>query len=129
MKLADLPASVIEQIKTYRYDSILEKHEGPWKWSSVLEYYEPELLLIDAHYILLPVSGEDHPHLTVLRSILSADGKTLTLFLKDTTYVSDPQHEWIEAGRLAICEKVPHSEFYIATVYHEWFILDNEGLG
>ena len=39
--------------------------------------------------------------------------------------VSDPEWEYFEAGRLAICEKIPGENFYVATVYHEWFVIEN----
>ena len=32
LRLADLPAETIAKLKTYRYDRIIEKHEGPDKW-------------------------------------------------------------------------------------------------
>ncbi|MBI5670385.1 MAG: hypothetical protein HZC41_20520 [Chloroflexi bacterium] len=127
MKLADLSPEVIEKIKTLRYDRILEKHEGPWKWASVLEYYDPELMLIDSRYVLLPLEREQHPNISVLRSIVSADGNTLTLFLKDTTYYPEYESE-MDTGRLAICEKLAGADFYITTVYHEWFVVKNDGL-
>ena len=31
----------------------------------------------------------------------------------------------IFAGFLAICDKVPGEEWFIAIVYHEWFIIEN----
>jgi hypothetical protein len=31
--------------------------------------------------------------------------------------------EDFEAGRIAICEKMPGENFFLTTVYHEWFIL------
>jgi hypothetical protein len=45
----------------------------------------------------------------------------LTLFLRDPTY----GEEWYDSGFLAICEKLPGQEFFLATVYHEWFVIDN----
>jgi hypothetical protein len=128
MQLADLSPTVLEQIRALRYDYILEKHEGPGRWSAVLQYYEPEFLLLDGFYVLLPIGQDRHPNITVVRRALSADGSILVLFLKDTTYVSRPEDEVFEAGRIAICERMAGAEFYIATVYHEWFIVENEGL-
>ncbi|MCC7449777.1 MAG: hypothetical protein IT324_20320 [Anaerolineae bacterium] len=128
MKLADLSPAVIERINSFRYDHIGEKHEGPERWSAVLEYYEPEFMQIDGYDVLLPIEGERHANITILRCILSADGQTLTLFLKDTTYNPAPEYEMFYTGRLAICEKMAGTDFYIATVYHEWFIVENAGL-
>ncbi len=128
MKLADLSPELLERIKSWRYDRILEKHEGPENWSSVLEYYNSEFLRLDGHDVLLPLERENLPNISLLRCIESKDGKTLTLFLKDTTYVTNPRDEFFDAGRIAICEKVSGAEFYIAVVYHAWFMVDNKGL-
>jgi hypothetical protein len=46
----------------------------------------------------------------------------LTIFLRDTTY----GQEWYDAGFLAVCERLPGEDFYLATVYHAWFIFQNE---
>jgi hypothetical protein len=129
MKVADLAPETIEHIKALRYDSILEKHEGPWKWSGEFDYGEPEFLLVEGRNVLLPVERKYHQNLTILRVIPSVDGNTLLLFLKDTTFVDDPKWEWIEAGRVAVCEKMHGTEFYVATLYHEWMIIENEGVG
>jgi hypothetical protein len=40
MRLSELPIEAIEKIKLYRWDRIIEKHEGPEEWSSVLQYYD-----------------------------------------------------------------------------------------
>ena len=32
LRLWDLPPELIEKLKTYRYDRIIEKHEGPERW-------------------------------------------------------------------------------------------------
>ena len=89
MKLADLSKATIERIKSVRYDRILEKHEEPWDWESVLRWYEPEFLTIEGHFVLLPLDQEQHPNITILRTIVSQDGNTLTIFLKDTTHYGD----------------------------------------
>jgi hypothetical protein len=129
MKVADLSPEIIGRIKTFRYDRIIGKHEGPWKWAYVLEDYETEFILVEGRDVLLPISGKNLPNITILRAIFSADGSTLTLFLKDTTYTHNPDDEWFDAGRIAICEKMRGTDFYIAVVYHEWFMVENEGLG
>ena len=55
MRLAGLSKTTIERIKSVRWDRILEKHEGPWDWESVLHWHEPEFLSIDGHFVLLPL--------------------------------------------------------------------------
>lgn len=124
MKLSDLSPETIEKIKTIRYDQILEKHEGPWKWESEFQYGSPEIMRIENQNVLLPLEEKQHRNITILRVIVSEDSKTLVIFLKDTTYYNDP----FASGYIAICEKFPGEDFYVATVYHEWFILENDSL-
>ena len=118
MNLADLPEETLSKIKSVRWDSILEKHEGPETWESWLQYSQPEFLTVGEHRVLLPVDVEHHSNITVLRSILSADGCSLTLFLQDTTY----GHDWYDSGYLAVCDRL--GDFFIAIVYHEWFVIE-----
>ena len=125
MKLSDLPPDVIERIKSYRFDQILEKHEGPENWASVLRYFEPEFLRLSGYEVLLPVSRKQHPNIQMLRCIVGDGGKALTLFLRDTTYASSPEDEMFDAGRIAICERFEEQGFYLTIVYHEWFIIEN----
>lgn len=120
MKLAELSPEALDKIKTVRWDRIIEKHEGPERWESVLRYYEPEFLMVEGHPVLLPVEQSRHANIMILRTILSADGRSLTLFLQDTTYGSD----WYEAGYMAVCDKVAGEDFFLAVLYHEWFIIE-----
>jgi hypothetical protein len=126
MKIADLPPQTIEKIKTYRYDCIIEKHEGPEDWSAVLRFYNPEFIEINGYNVLLPISKERHANISILRCITADDGQTLTIFLKDTTYATDPEMEMFEAGFLTICDRFPDNDFFIAIVYHEWFIIEKQ---
>jgi hypothetical protein len=121
MRFAELAPETIEQIRRYRYDRIIEKHEGPERWEAVLEHGEPEFISLAGHDVLLPIDREQHANITLLRSIPSEDGQVLTLFLRDTTFGED----WYDSGFLAVCEKFPRQEFFLATVYHEWFVIEN----
>lgn len=125
MNIVNLAASTIEKIKTYRFDCIIEKHEGPESWESCLKSNDLEFLQVDGHNVLLPVDREHHSNITFLRWIESADGQSLTLFLKDTTYGDDP----FMAGFLAVCDRLPEENFFLAIVYHEWFIIDELNSG
>ncbi len=120
MKIANLSPETLEKIKSVRWDRIIEKHEGPERWESVLRYYEPEFIEIEGHWVLLPVEESRHPNITILRSIWSADGNSLTLFLKDTTYDDDP----FFSGFMAVCDKVKGENFFLAILYHEWFVIE-----
>ena len=125
MKIRDLAPQVIEKIKSYRWDRFIEKHEGPFTWDSVLKYYDPEFMEVNGYHVLLPVERERHANITILRCIPSADGQTLTIFLKDVTYVSNSDDEIFYAGYVVICEKFPGQEFFLTFFYHEWFIIEN----
>ena len=120
MKLSELSTSTQELIKSVRWDRIIEKHEGPENWGSVLKYYEPEFLEIEGRWVLLPVERSHHPNITILRTIWSADGNSLTLFLKDTTY----DDEDFLSGYMAVCDKVKGEYFFLEVLYHEWFVIE-----
>ena len=120
MKLSELSTNTIAKIKSVRWDRIIEKHEGPEDWDSVLEYYGLEFLEIDGHWVLLPVNKEHHRNITILRTIWSGDGNSLTLFLKDTTYDDDD----FFSGYMAVCDKVKGEDFWLAILDREWFILE-----
>lgn len=122
MKLAELSEVAIAKIKQVRWDRIIEKHEGPENWESVLRYYEPELMEIEGQWVLLPIEGKNHQNVTVLRTIWSESGNSVTLFIKDTTYEDDP----FFSGYLAVCDKVKGENFYLTIVYHEWFVIEQE---
>jgi len=124
IQLKNLTKDTIDKIKSYRYDRIIEKHEGPEQWSSVIEYHHPEFIEINGKSVLLPIDQEQHKNITVLRVITDKEEKTMTVFLKDTTYVERPEDEWFMAGFVVICDKVPGEDFFIAILYHEWFIID-----
>ena len=122
MKLADLTLQTREKLKALRFDRIYEKHEGPWQWSYWLEDDQLEFIEMSNFDVLLPIEQEYHPKITPLRVIPSADGQTLTIFFKDTTFSDDK----FDSGFIAICEKFPSENFFVAIVYHEWFIVENE---
>ena len=113
----------MEKIKVSRFDQIIEKHEGPEKWVSALDYLESEIMFVNGYYVLLPVDKDHHPNIKILRCIVSDDSLTLTIFLKDTTHGND----WIDTGFVAILDKIPESELYLTIFYHEWFIIEPAG--
>lgn len=128
MKLSLLPPSLLEKVNVYKWDGIIEKHEGPFDYGSFNRFVDPEFMTVDGFSVLLPVGRSHHPNITILRCIESIDGETLTIFLKDTTYVEHPRREFLDAGYVAVCDKFPGEDFYIAIVYHEWFMIDNSGI-
>lgn len=120
----ELSKNTIETIKSYRYDRIIGKHEGPEHWRSVIDYDQPEFIEIDAKPVLLPIDQAHHANITILRTLTDQAEKAITVFLKDTTHVTKPEDAYFEAGFVAICDKVPGEEFFIAILYHEWFMVD-----
>jgi hypothetical protein len=128
MNLSSLPSFVLEKVRSYKWDGIIEKHEGPFDYGSFNRFMEPDFMVIKGFNVLLPVGRSHHPNITILRCIESVDGNTLTIFLKDTTYVKNPAREFLDAGYVAICDKFPGEDFYIAILYHEWFMVNNSGV-
>ena|SRR2546425_12940666 len=124
MKIAELPGPTFAKIKARRFDRIIEKHEGPFGWEGVLRHSEPEFIQIQGFDVLLPIDRNQHPQITILRAIVAEDGAALTIFRKDTTFVKDPEDEWMMAGFLTVCDRLPGEQFYVASVYHEWFIIE-----
>jgi hypothetical protein len=125
MNLSSLPPPVLKRVRAYKWDGIIEKHEGPFDYGLFNRFIEPDFLAIEKFDVLLPVGRSHHPNITILRCIESADGNTLTIFLKDTTYVDNAASEFLDAGYVAVCDKFSGEEFYIAILFHEWFMVDN----
>ena len=124
LTVAGLSTEAISKIRAYQWNGIIEKHEGPEDWNFTLTTYNPEFLSAAGFPILLPVGRECNPNITILRSIVSRDGDSLTVFLKDTTYYPDPEDELFWTGRMAVCDRVPGEDFFLAIVFHEWFVTD-----
>ena len=146
MRVADLPAATLAAIKKMRYDRIVEKHEGPEIWDWQLNSQDPEVIAqreqyknmgvewepesdaefmdIGSQAVLLPVSADHHPNITILHHFLSKDETQIVVYLKDMTYGDGA----FDAGFVAICNRFPGERFYVATFYHEWFIIDYDTL-
>jgi hypothetical protein len=124
MKVKDLSEETLQKIKAYRYDRLVEKHEGPFDWEDMFKYYDPEFLEVEGRFVLLPLDKSRHANITILRTVVDKEDKTLTIFLKDTTYSNSPNDEFFMAGFVAISDKVPGENFFITIFYHEWFILE-----
>jgi hypothetical protein len=142
MKIKELSPTILATLKDKRYDRIVEKHEGPetWDWQlppseeriqelkkrykeigyDFSEDNHAEFLLIAGVNVLLPIGSEHHENMTILHHFFSEDRQKIVLYIKDTTY----DDGMFGAGFVAICDKYPAESFYIATLYHEWFIID-----
>lgn len=120
MKISEISTETLEKIKSVRWDRIIEKHEDPESWSSVFRYEEPEFLSVEECSILLPIDKSHHPNINIIRCIWSADNNSVTVFLSDTTYEDDP----FFSGFMAVCDRLKNEEFFLAVLYHEWFIIE-----
>ena len=107
----------IDLLSGYRLDRIVEKHEGPWSWASMCRMEMASFLVVEGFQVLLPLERKHLPNISITRSVVSADGQIITLFLQDTTYDTG-----ILAGYMAVCERVPGQRWYVAIVYHECWI-------
>jgi hypothetical protein len=126
MKLADLSPTVLRCVRKLRWDRIIEKHEGPESWDAEFEYGDPEFIRLAGFDVLLPVNKKQHRNISLLRCIVGDSGRSLTLFLKDTTYSHSPDDPVFDAGFIAVCDRFPGKEFFVAIVYHEWFIIKEQ---
>lgn len=127
MRFEDLSAATQATIRTWRFDRIIEKHEGPERWESFLGWCTHEFLSVDGERVLLPVEAENLPNITVERAFKSPDGRTMTILLQDTTLGTYYKEEdkWWWAGFVAICERVGVEGVFVATLYHERFLVSN----
>src|SRR5687767_12673056 len=98
MALADLRPETLETLRSWRYDRIIEKHEGPESWKSYLSYDEPTELEQDGRRVLLPISWDEPGEIIVLRWLVSQDESSITVFFKDMTlgehYGPDDEMFW-----------------------------------
>jgi hypothetical protein len=142
MKIKELSPTILAELKDKRYDRIVEKHEGPetWDWqlppsaeriqkmknmykNSGYDFSEDnhaEFMQIAGVEVLLPIGADHHKNVTILHHFFSEDRQKIVLYIKDTTY----DEGMFGAGFIAICNKYTTASFYIATMYHEWFIID-----
>lgn len=119
-----LSPEIIEKIRHCYFDRIVEKHEGPWDWDSVLRFDDLTFINAQGYRVLLPLDEEHYPHLTIHRCIPSQDEQSLTLFIQDTTYTEDLKYARWDSWFIAFCEKFPNENFYLATLYHEWYFVE-----
>ncbi len=126
------------KISSIRWDRIIEKHEGPFTWKNELEpsdlpldlkRFYPDFNPIDdvaqfmeigSYDVLLPIGRTHHPNITILKHFFSQDLEKMVIYLKDTTHYEDS----FDSGFVAICDLIKPENFYLATLYHEWFIVD-----
>ena len=128
MRVAELPPTMLTALRTRRYDESVEKHEGPNEWRWRLDWVgddaaeqAAEILEVDDFQVLLPIPVTHHAYLEIERVLPSADGTSLTLLVADYTYAPADR---FRAGRLAVCERWPGTDVYVAIAYHAMFFDD-----
>ena len=99
----------------------MEQHEGSEDWEAFFRYYALEFLQLDGHDVLLLLDRECHSNIGLLRCIESAARQSLTILLKNITYGDGS----FSARFLAVYDRLPRENFFLAIVYHEWFIIDD----
>ena len=128
MRFAALPQEIIDALREWRWDRIIEKHEGPWDWQWQIDHGDCEFIEHEGISLLLPLDAERRAHVEILRFLPSAGGSSITLFLKDLTGFGkwfSAENEMFYAGYLAVCDRFPGQDFYVAVVYHEWFMIEH----
>lgn len=124
MKITELSQETLARIKLLRIDALFEKHEGPLAWEFFFGKFgdrqlneQPDFMQIDGEWVLLPVTKEEHQYITILRTIWGEDRHAVTIFLRnDYQYCGSLEHDFV-----AICERYPGEDFYLAIFYHNKF--------
>jgi hypothetical protein len=120
ISINDLDEEAVTRIGSFRCDCLVEQHEGPWTWQRLVQDNAVDFVSIRGWNVLLPVGREHHASLEPVRCIFSEDAETMTLFLRDMTCDAG-----LSSDRLAVCERFPGEDWYIAVFYHEWTLIDN----
>jgi hypothetical protein len=129
--MADLSPERRAWLAAARWDRIIEKHEGPESWRRKLAAGETappservEFLTLGGYDVLLPLPVEQHPKISLLWLIPSIDQQVLTLYLKNMQWAEwyPRGDDWTTVGFVAVCERAPEADWYVAILYHEVFL-------
>lgn len=146
MKLAELPQTVIDDLcqeDRWRLDidpGFDSKHEFWMAWHHFLKipdqsYYSAtkddlaDFITVEEYHVLLPVPRSHHQAIVPIRSISSADGQVLTLFLQDSYH-----RDWFTRptdaryGFIAIADRYQKfgCDFYLASYYHFAYLIGQD---
>jgi len=74
--------------------------------------------------VLLPIPAAQHAKVSLLWLIPSADQQILTLYLKNMHWAdwSPGSDAWTNVGFVAVCERAPEAEWFVAILYHDVFL-------
>ncbi len=148
MKIADLPTEVIQDLcseERCRLDidpGFDSKHEFWMTWKHFLtipdnDYYvfetsEDDLadfLNFNGFNVLLPVPRDHHPHIKLIRLMVSSDERSLTLLLHDSFHQEWFSDSWgARYGFLALADRYLEfgSDFYVANYYHFSYLVNED---
>ena len=125
MKFAEVSDDIRGKIASWRWDRIIEKHEGPHSWESTLRYSDVDFLEVEEKQILLPLDSEQRNQLEIRKIMTTQSQNEVILYLINHWYKQFGYKEQ-HCGFIAICEKFPEQNFFVATAYHEWFVIENQ---
>lgn len=131
MRRADLSPERRAWLAAARWDRIIERHEGPedWHWDLADADRLPaeervEFLSLGGYDVLLPIPAAQHAKVSLLWLTPSADQQILTLYLKNMQWADwyPGSDAWTNVGFVAVCERAPEAEWFVAILYHDVFL-------
>lgn len=107
-----LPDDLRPLLASYHVDMLVEKHEG---WG---DRYATDpntrIALIGEYKVVLPIWYRRESKINILQIAPSTDGNMLTIYLLDSSYIEND-------GFVAIAEKIPDTDIYVAVIFHNSF--------
>jgi hypothetical protein len=108
-----LPDELRPLVETYSVDTLIEKHEG-----DAYSYHKDDnrIALLQGFKVILPIWYRRESKINILKIAPSQDGSLLTIFLTDSSYIEND-------GFIAIAEKIPTTDIFITTHFHNsWHV-------
>jgi hypothetical protein len=115
IRLEDLDGETLERIWSSPIDFFADDREESLTWADFPGGQSVDFVAVRGMNVLLPLRGDDLELLEIQSLILSDDRESLILILKDGG--SETGRPW---DRMALCERFPGEEWYIAVLYRDW---------
>lgn len=107
-----LPDELRPLLEHYSVDMLEEKHEG---WGDrYARDPNTRIALIEDFKVILPIWYRRESKIEILKVAPSTDGKLLTIYLLDSSYVE-------KDGFVAIAEKMPSVHIYVTVMFYNSF--------
>ena len=115
--MTKLPEEIRDIARNYRQDVLIEKHESyfPWRY----EHRELVAISIENEKVLLPYDEDELPKIEILYSFSNVEKTVMTVFLTDRRFDKEGYHY------VAIVERIPDRDIFIATLFHNTHRLIN----